>query len=144
MQPAIQQIALFQSADGEIRLDVQFDPETVWLTPAQMSELFTRERTVITKHLQAIFNSGELDKNSCVQKMYIIGGKHSSTIVNIDVAAGRPLTYYNLDVIIAVGYRVNSVKGTQFRRWATAILRDYLVQGYALNEKRLRVAKETT
>ena len=57
---------------------------------------------------------------------------------------GRPLTYYNLDVIIAVGYRVNSVKGTQFRRWATAILRDYLVQGYALNEKRLRVTKETT
>ena len=130
MQPTpSQDVLLYQSPDGAIRLDVQLQHETVWLTQAQMSELFNRERSVITKHLRNIFASEELDEKSNVQKMHIASGD-------------RPTTFYSLDAIISVGYRVNSVKGTQFRRWATQVLRDYLVQGYALNEKRLREANK--
>jgi prophage maintenance system killer protein/prophage antirepressor-like protein len=124
MNPA-QDILLYQSADGQTQLDVQLQNDTVWLSQAQMAELFGRERSVITKHLRAIFQSEELDEKSNVQKMHI-------------AFSDKPVTYYNLDVIISVGYRVNSKKGTQFRQWATQVLRQYLVQGYALNEKRLR------
>ncbi len=126
MQPTTtQDILLYQSPDGQIRLDVQLDHDTVWLTQAQMSELFARERSVITKHLRNIFQTGELVEESNVQKMHI-------------ASSDRPITLYNLEVIISVGYRVNSVSGIRFRQWATKILRDYLVQGYVLNEKRLR------
>lgn len=120
-----QDILLYQSADGQTQLDVQLQNETVWLSQAQMAELFGRERSVITKHLRSVFQSEELDEESNVQKMHI-------------AFSDKPVTYYNLDVIISVGYRVNSKKGTQFRQWATQVLRQFLVQGYALNEKRLR------
>ncbi|SNC65832.1 Fic/DOC family protein [Hymenobacter gelipurpurascens] len=119
-----QDILLYQSADGQTQLDVQLQNETVWLSQAQMAELFGRERSVITKHLRSVFQSEELDEESNVQKMHI-------------AFSDKPVTYYNLDVIISVGYRVNSKKGTQFRQWATQVLRQFLVQGYALNEKRL-------
>jgi len=125
MSPTASDILLYQSPDGQIQLDVQLDHDTVWLTQAQMSELFSRERSVISKHLRNIFQTGELDEESNVQKMHI-------------ASADRPITRYNLEVIISVGYRVNSVKGVRFRQWATQVLRQYLVQGYALNEKRLR------
>lgn len=118
-------ILLYQAPDGQMQLEVQLDHETVWLSQAQMASLFDRERSVISKHLRTIFQTGELDEESNVQKMHI-------------AFSDKPVSYYNLDVIISVGYRVNSIKGTQFRRWATTILRQYLVQGYALNEKRLR------
>jgi prophage maintenance system killer protein/prophage antirepressor-like protein len=118
-------ILLYQSADGHARLEVHLQNETVWLTQAQMAELFGRERSVITKHLRTIFQTGELDEESNVQKMHI-------------AFSDKPVTYYNLDVIISVGYRVNSRQGTQFRQWATQVLRQYLVQGFVLNEKRLR------
>jgi prophage maintenance system killer protein len=118
-------ILIYQSPDGQTQLEVQLDQETVWLTQAQMSELFGRERSVISKHLRNVFQSAELDEESNVQKMHI-------------ASSDKPVGYYNLDVIISIGYRVNSVKGTQFRRWATQVLRQYLVQGYVLNEKRLR------
>ena len=120
-----QDVLLYQSPDGQIRLDVQLDHDTVWLTQAQMSELFGRERSVITKHLRNIFRTSELEEESNVQKMHI-------------ASSDRPTTFYNLEIIISVGYRVNSVSGVRFRQWATKILREYLVQGYALNEKRLR------
>ncbi|WP_170172732.1 virulence protein RhuM/Fic/DOC family protein [Hymenobacter rigui] len=118
-------ILLYQSADGHARLEVHLQNETVWLTQAQMAELFGRERSVITKHLRTVFQTGELDEESNVQKMHI-------------AFSDKPVTYYNLDVIISVGYRVNSRQGTQFRQWATQVLRQYLVQGFVLNEKRLR------
>ncbi|UYZ64595.1 virulence protein RhuM/Fic/DOC family protein [Hymenobacter weizhouensis] len=138
-------IFIYQSADGETRLDVHLQNETIWLTQAQMAELFGRERSVITKHLRTIFQTGELDEKTSVQKMHRslfqlqeedFGGEKRQERRKAE--DGRPADYYNLDVIISVGYRVNSKKGTQFRQWATQVLRQYLVQGYALNEKRLR------
>lgn len=124
MEPT-QDILIYQATDGQTQLEVHLQNETVWLTQAQMAELFGRERSVITKHLRVIFETGELAEESNVQKMHI-------------AFSDKPVAYYNLDVIIAVGYRVNSKKGTQFRQWATQVLRQYLVQGYALNEMRLR------
>ena len=125
MTTTTQDVLLYQSPDGQIRLDVQLDHDTVWLTQAQMSELFGRDRSVITKHLRNVFQTGEVLEESNVQKMHI-------------ASSDRPITLYNLEVIISVGYRVNSVSGIRFRQWATKVLRDYLVQGYVLNEKRLR------
>jgi len=118
-------ILLYQAPDGQTQLELQLDQETVWLTQAQMAELFGRERSVITKHLRNVFRTGELDAESNVQKMHI-------------ASSDKPVAYYNQDVIISIGYRVNSIKGTHFRKWATQVLRQYLVQGYVLNDKRLR------
>jgi hypothetical protein len=118
------EIIIYQSVDGQMQLDVQMDNQTVWLTQAQMALLFQRERSVITKHLRNVFIEGELDEKSNVQILHI---------ANSD----KPVAFYNLDVIISVGYRVKSQRGTQFRQWATQRLKDYLVQGYAINQKRL-------
>jgi prophage maintenance system killer protein len=119
------EIALYQTPDGELRLEVQLDEETVWLTQAQMAELFGRERSVITKHLGNVFREGELAKESNVQNLHI-------------ASSDRPVALYNLDVVISVGYRVKSKRGTDFRIWATRTLREHLVRGYTLNEWRLR------
>jgi hypothetical protein len=107
---------------GEI--EVKFQEDTAWLTQGQITELFLRDRTVITKHINNVFKEGELDEKSNVQKMHI---------ANSD----KPVSLYSLDVIISVGYRVNSKRGTQFRQWATQRLKDYLVKGYAINQKHL-------
>lgn len=119
------EFVLFQAEDGKTCLEVQLEHETVWLTQDQISKLFDRERSVITKHLGNVFREGELDKKSNVQNMHI---------ANSD----RPVAFYNLDVIISVGYRVKSKRGTQFRQWATKVLRDHLVKGYTIHEQRLR------
>jgi hypothetical protein len=141
MQPApTSNVLLYQSADGEIRLDVQLQQETVWLTQAQMADLFARDQGVISRHIKNVFSTDELDELGSVQKMHIASPDNSSGTSMHKMHRspfGRPTSYYNLDVIISVGYRVNSVKGTQFRRWATQVLRDYLVQGYVLNERLL-------
>lgn len=118
-------IVIYKTEDGKQAVEVKLDKETVWLTQKQMSELFKTERSVITKHIKNIFKTGELQPKSNVQKMHI---------ANSD----KPVSFYNLDMIISVGYRVNSKRGTQFRIWATNVLKSYLVNGYALNEKRLR------
>jgi hypothetical protein len=118
------QILIYQAPDGQTQLEVQMDNQTVWLTQAQMALLFQRERSVITKHLQNVFAEGELEEKSNVQNLHI---------ANSD----KPVAFYNLDVIISVGYRVKSQRGTQFRQWATQRLKEYLVQGYSLNQKRL-------
>ena len=118
------EIIIYQTPDHQTEIEVKLEQDTVWLTQTQISALFQRERTVITKHINKVFQEGELDEESNVQKMHI---------ANSD----KPVTLYNLDVIISVGYRVNSKEGTQFRRWATQRLRDYLTQGYALNQRRL-------
>lgn len=118
------EVILFQSSDQEISLSVDFDGETAWLTQAQMAELFDKERSVITKHINNVFSEGELDRENNVQILHIATSK-------------RPITLFNLDVIISVGYRVKSQRGVEFRRWATSVLKQYVIKGYAANEKRL-------
>ncbi len=121
----IQDIVAFRPQGIKVILEVKLKDETVWLTQAQMAELFLTERSVITKHLRNIFDTKELEQKSNVQKMHIA---HSD----------KPVQFYNLDVIISVGYRVNSKRGTQFRIWATSILKQHLIQGYSINDKRLK------
>ena len=113
------EIIIYQP-DETIKLDVRFENETVWLTQAQMAELYQKDRTVITRHINNIFADGELDEKSNVQNLHF---------PNSD----KPVKLYNLDVIISVGYRVKSQRGVQFRKWATGILKDYLLRGYAVN-----------
>ena len=122
-----QQIQISTSADGQAELQVALDRETVWLSQAQMCELFGRERSVITKHVRNVFSEGELERDSVCAKF-----AHTA-------ADGKTyqVDYFNLDVIISVGYRVKSQRGVQFRQWATSILKQHLVQGYTLNQKRL-------
>ncbi|MDK9717707.1 MAG: virulence protein RhuM/Fic/DOC family protein [Trichlorobacter sp.] len=122
-------IQIYQDAEGRPALEVKLDQETVWLTQEQMSLLFGRERSVITKHIGSIFREEELDKESNVQNMHIA---HSD----------KPVTFYNLDIIISVGYRVKSQQGTRFRQWATKTLRDHLVKGYTINQQRLQEQTE--
>jgi prophage maintenance system killer protein len=119
------EVVLYETPDGGVQLDVRLERETVWLTQAQMADLFARERSVITKHLRNVFREGELSQKSNVQNLHI-------------ASSDKPVAYYNLDVIISVGYRVKSHRGTQFRIWATRTLKDHLLRGYTLNEKRLR------
>jgi len=119
------EVILYEAPDGEIRLDVRLERETVWLTQAQMVELFQRNQSVISRHLRNVFAEGETPEESNMQKMHI-------------AFSDKPLILYSLDTIISVGYRVNSKRGTQFRIWATRTLKDHLLRGYTLNEKRLR------
>ena len=116
-------IEIYQSPDGII-FNVQLSNETFWLSQDQLTVLFERDQSVISRHLINVFKEGELVKESNMQKMHI---------PNSD----KPVTFYNLDVIISVGYRVKSIRGTQFRQWATKRLKDYLTEGVAINEKRL-------
>ena len=118
------QIEIYKTLDGNTSITVQFEKDTVWLTQSQITELFQRDRTVINKHINNVFKEGELEKESNV---------HFLHIANSD----KPVAFYSLDVIISVGYRVKSQRGTQFRQWASQRLKEYLVQGYAINEKRL-------
>lgn len=118
------ELVIFETADNEIRLEVPVEKETVWLTQAQMSALFDVDRTVITRHVNNVFKEGELNRESNVQKMHI---------ANSD----KPVQYYNLDVIISVGYRVKSKRGVEFRKWANSVLRQYILQGYAVNHNRI-------
>jgi hypothetical protein len=126
-------IEIYKSDDNNIELSIVFKSETVWLTKSQMSELFQRDRSVISRHISNVFKDGELD-----EKVVCANFAHTT---QHGAMAGKTQTsnldYYNLDVIISVGYRVKSKRGTQFRQWATQRLKDYLVQGYAINEKRL-------
>jgi death-on-curing family protein len=117
------QIEIYQSQDG-IVLNVQLSNETVWLSQDQLTVLFERDQSVISRHLSNVFKEGELTTESNMQKMHI---------ANSD----KPVTLYSLDVIISVGYRVKSIRGTQFRQWATKRLKEYLIEGVAINEKRL-------
>ena len=117
-------IILYQSETGQPAIQVQLKDETVWLTQAQMSELFQTERSVITKHIGLVFKSGELIEESNVQKMHIAD-------------SDKPVQLYSLDVILSVGYRVNSHRGVQFRIWATKTLREYVVKGFAIDDARL-------
>ncbi|MBF0440218.1 MAG: virulence protein RhuM/Fic/DOC family protein [Magnetococcales bacterium] len=120
----MREIAIYQTESGVI--EVRLEQDTVWLSQEQMSRLFGRERSVVTKHLRNVFAEGELDEKSNVQNLHIAGSDKS-------------VKFYNLDVIISVGYRVKSQQGTYFRQWATRILREHLTQGYTLNRHRFEV-----
>lgn len=120
------EVLIYQSQDGTIKVDVLFEGETVWLTIDQMSTLFGKSRSTINEHILNIYQEGELLEDSSMRK---IGISDFST---------KPTNFYNLDVIISVGYRVKSQQGTQFRIWATQRLRDYIIKGFALNDERFK------
>ncbi len=118
-------ILIYQAEDGKIKIETRLENETVWLTQEQMAQLFQRERSVITKHLKNIFEEQELDEKSNVQTLHISG-------------SDRPVKFYNLDVIISVGYRVKSTQGTRFRQWASTRLKEYLIKGFTINDELLK------
>jgi prophage maintenance system killer protein len=125
------EIVIYQTEDGQVSLDVKLIKETVWLNLNQMAGLFQRNKSVVSRHISNVFRTGELSKGATVAKF-------ATVQIEGDRKITRNIKYYNLDMIISVGYRVNSLRGTQFRIWANKILKDYLVTGYALNEKRLQ------
>ena len=121
------EIILYQP-DSSIRLEVRMEEETVWLTQAQMADLFQKDRSVITRHINNIFLEKELDKKSNVHFLHFA---HSD----------KPVKYYSLDVIISVGYRVKSLRGTQFRKWANGVIKEYMLRGFAI-QQRLKQTEE--
>jgi prophage maintenance system killer protein len=126
------QVIIYQTPDGQATLDVTLEHDTVWLSLNQLSTLFERDKSVISRHLKNIFTEEELDRNSVVAK--------NATTANDGKT--YEVEYFNLDAVISVGYRVNSKRGTQFRIWANRVLKDYLVKGYAINEQRLKEQTE--
>ena len=124
-------IEIYQAQDGTTHVEVRFEKDTVWLSLQQMADLFGRDKSVISRHLRNIYNDGELDRKSTV-------AKNATVQIEGKRQINRIIEYYNLDVIISVGYRVNSILGTKFRIWATARLKEYLTQGYTINQQRLK------
>lgn len=127
------EVVFYKSSDGSVKLDVKLEKETIWLSLNQIAELFGRDKSVVSRHLRNVFASGELHRKSVV-------AKYATT-----AADGKTygVEYYNLDAILSVGYRVNSRRGTQFRIWATQVLRDHLLKGYSVNQRRLAELKQT-
>jgi death-on-curing family protein len=123
-------IEIYTSQDGSTQIEVQFEGDTFWLNLNQISSLFDRDKSVISRHLSNIYKEGELDQISTV-------AKNATVQIEADRQVKREIEFYNLDAILSVGYRVNSKRGTQFRQWATKRLKDYLIEGVAINEKRL-------
>ena len=124
-------IVIYQTEDGQTQIDVRLENETVWLTQAQMADLFQKERTVITRHINNVFKEGELERE-------VVCAKFAHTTQHGAIKGKQQIketTLYNLDVIISVGYRVHSKRGTAFRIWARQIIKDYLVKGYAVNQR---------
>ena len=125
------QIVIYQSPEGKTSIDVKLENDTVWLSLVQLSNLFDKDKSVISRHLKNIYAEGELERGPTVAKNATVQTEGNREIL-------REIEYYNLDAIISVGYRVNSKRGTQFRIWANNIIKDFLVKGYAVNEKRLQ------
>ena len=122
------QIIIYQTEDGQTRVDVRMENETVWLTQAQMAELFKSSRTNIVEHIQHIYGEEELDEFSTCRKFRQVRQEGKRMVT-------REIPMYNLDMIISVGYRVNSKRGVKFRQWANKILKEYLVKGYVVNDR---------
>ena len=125
------QIIIYQTADNQTQIDVRMENDTVWLTQAQMADLFQKDRTVISRHIRNVFKEGELDESLVCAKFALPKkyGRREGYIQETEA------TIYNLDVIISVGYRVKSQRGVQFRQWANRVLKQYLIKGYAINER---------
>ena len=124
-------IEIYQSDDKRPIIEVKFEQETVWLSQKQIAELFDKDVRTINEHIKTIYRTGELIVKSTIRKFRIVRQEGKREV-------SREIEHYNLDMIISIGYRVNSIRGTQFRIWATQRLKDYLVKGYAINEKRLQ------
>lgn len=128
------ELIIYESKDGNIKLDVNLENETVWLSLEQMTKLFGRDKSVISRHIKNIFEEEELDRNMVVAKFATttrhgaINGKTQTHLVD----------YYNLDVVISVGYRVKSLEGVRFRKWATARIKEYIIKGYTMDDERLK------
>ncbi|MDO8511688.1 MAG: RhuM family protein [bacterium] len=127
-EPKKGEIVIYKTSKNEVELTVHFEGETVWLKQNEIAKLFGKERSVVTKHINQIFKDKEIDQKSNVQNLHI-------------AKSDKPVSFYSLDVILAVGYRTNSARAIHFRRWATNVLKDYLLKGYAVNEKYLLEAK---
>lgn len=121
-------IVIYQTEDGQTQIDVRMEDETVWLTQAQMAELFQTDRTSIVRHINNIYKIDELERDSTCAKI-------AQVQIEGNRKVNRSISFYNLDMIISVGYRVNSKRGIKFRQWANRVLKDYLVKGYAVNER---------
>lgn len=121
-----QELVLYKTLDENIRVEAILEEETIWLNQKQIAEVFGIDRTGVTKHINNIFSTGELKEKSNVQKLHI---------ANSD----RPVAFYNLDIILAVGYRVNSKRATEFRKWASSILKEYIIKGFALDDEKLKL-----
>lgn len=125
------EIILYQSLEGNIKIDVRLEEETVWLTQAQLCELFQKSKATISEHIKNVFDERELDASATVRKFRIVQIEGNRSVE-------REIEHYNLDVIISIGYRVKSSQGTQFRIWATQRLKEYIIKGFALNDDRLK------
>ena len=128
MESKFNSIEIYRSKDGTVQLNVKLENESVWLTQSQMAELFGVDRTSIVRHIRNIYKSEELDESSTCAKSAQVRMEGQRQIV-------REIPLYNLDVIISVGYRVNSKNATSFRRWATSVLKQYIIKGYAINQQ---------
>ncbi len=129
--PSRADIVIYRAPDGTVQLDVRLEHESLWLNLNQMADLFGRDKSVISRHLHNIYKEGELEYGATVAEYATVQTEGERTVT-------RRVQFFNLDVIISVGYRVNSKRGTQFRIWATRVLRDHILKGYSVNEKRLR------
>ena len=125
------EIKIYKTAEGKSSIEVKLEKDTVWLSLNQMAELFERDKSVISRHINNIYKEGELERNSTVAKIATVQNEGKRKIV-------RDIEYFNLDVIISVGYRIKSKRGTQFRIWANQVIKDYLIKGYAINQQRLQ------
>ena len=128
-------IEIFQSSNGEIEFSSDAEHETIWASLEQIAKLFSRDKSGISRHIKNIFNSQELDKDSTVAKIATVQKEGNREVV-------RDIEYFNLDMIISIGYRVDSKEATNFRKWATSVLKKYLLDGYAINEKKVTQTKE--
>lgn len=127
IEPTKGEIVIYKTKDGKTSLDVKLEKETVWLSQKQMAELFNKDVRTVNEHIKNVFKEGELEENSVIRKFRITASDRKQYDTN----------FYNLDVIISVGYRVNSKQGTQFRIWATQVLKDHIIKGYTINSRRL-------
>ena len=125
------QIIIYQSEDGETRIDVKFSGETMWLSQQQMAELYQTTRTNIVQHIRNIYADGELDEQATCKKFLQVRQEGSREVT-------RDIPFYNLDMIISLGYRIRSVIATHFRRWATERLKEYIIKGFTLDDERLK------
>ena len=127
------EIVIYQTDNGQTKIDVRFEDETVWLTQAQLVDLYQSSKANISEHIKHIFEEGELDEGATVRKFRTVQIEGSREV-------GREQVFYNLDMIISLGYRVKSILATRFRRWATEQLKEYLKKGFLLNDQRLKDA----
>lgn len=125
------EMLIYQTEDGLTKISVSMHDETVWLSLDQMAELFQRDKSTISRHIKNVFEDGELQREATVAKIATVQSEGNRQVE-------RAIEYYNLDVIISVGYRVKSKRGVQFRIWATKILKEYLLKGFAMDDERLK------